>query len=114
MNELTVGAPRMTLVGRRQDKKTLQLQLTMFSDRSLTESSEASGAEPKNKTIDAIILGPPPYLVDSRQARLTQMDSVLNDLQVEIHRLPITSRYIARLILDAFLEIRDALAQEGK
>jgi hypothetical protein len=105
----------MTTVRRKQSRKeSSQLELTTFSGNSLTESSEESPAKPTGRAIGAVVLSTPPYLLDFRQARLTQMDSVLNDLRVEIHRLPSPSRYIARLILDAFLEIRDALAQEGK
>jgi hypothetical protein len=84
----------------------------MFSDKSPAGSSEDGGVEP-NKVANAIVLSLPPYLDNSRQARLTEMDSLLNELRVEIHRLPTPSRYIARLILDAFLEVRDTLEQEG-
>lgn len=104
----------MTMMRRKQGKKaSSQLQLTMFSHNSLAGSSEEGGARPKDKAVTAIVLSPPPYLLDSRQARLTQMDLLLNDLRAEIRR-PSDLRYLARLILDVLLEIRDALAKEGE
>jgi hypothetical protein len=105
----------MTTVRRKQIKKeSSQLELTTFSGNSITESSEESPAKPTGRAIGAVVLSTPPYLLDYREARLSQMDLILNELRVEIHRLPSPSRYIARLILDVFLEIQDALAQEGK
>jgi len=103
----------MTAVRRkRSEKESSQLQLTTFSENSPTESSEKSTAKPKGRVVGAVVLSAPPYLLDSRHARLTQMDLLLNDIRVEIHRLPVDLRYIARLILDALLEIREALPQE--
>lgn len=104
----------MTLRRKQGKKEASQLQLTMFLDKSLTESREADASELKDKMVGAFDLTSPPYLVDSRQARLTQIDLLLNDLRVEIHRLPTDLRYIARLILDALLEIRDSLDREGE
>jgi hypothetical protein len=93
-------------------RRASQLELTMFTETCHAKSSkEEDGIEPRDK---AIVLRLPPYLDDSREARLTQMDSILNDLRVEIQRMPVPSRYITRLILDAFLEIRDALGQEDR
>jgi len=105
----------MTAVRRKQTKKdSSQLQLTTFSENSLTKSSEQSTAKPKDRVVGAVVLSAPPYLLDCRHARLTQMDLLLNDVRVEIHRLPTDLRYIARLILDALLEIREALPQEDE
>jgi hypothetical protein len=90
------------------------VQLTLFTESSLTEPSEKDGTEPQHKAVGAVALRLPPYLADSREARLSQLDVILNDLGVEIHGLPTPLRHIVRLILYALLESREALEQGGE